>query len=94
MPMQVVPSPPRSAVDWTSMPLPQLWERRLDAGSGRAYYVNHAQRSTQWFHPDDPRGARARARLSATVGPPRSSQSAGPSPAKKSAAMMSASSIL
>jgi hypothetical protein len=30
--------------------LPDFWECRLD-GSGRAFYINHAQRSTQWEPP-------------------------------------------
>ncbi|XP_055341668.1 E3 ubiquitin-protein ligase Su(dx)-like [Paramacrobiotus metropolitanus] len=33
-------------------PLPEGWERRIELGSGRPYYVNHRTRTTQW---EDPR---------------------------------------
>ncbi|PAV62280.1 hypothetical protein WR25_14773 [Diploscapter pachys] len=33
-------------------PLPEGWEKRVDTGSGRVYFVNHFNRTTQW---EDPR---------------------------------------
>lgn len=33
-------------------PLPEGWEKRSDPGSGRMYFVNHVNRTTQW---EDPR---------------------------------------
>lgn len=35
-------------------PLPPGWERRVDPGSGRSYYVDHNRRSTTWNRPDSP----------------------------------------
>ncbi|XP_063618811.1 E3 ubiquitin-protein ligase SMURF2 [Cydia splendana] len=46
---------PREPAANTQKPLPQHWEERFTA-SGRAYYVNHALRLTQWERPaPDPR---------------------------------------
>lgn len=33
-------------------PLPQGWEKRADPATGRIYFVNHVNRTTQW---EDPR---------------------------------------
>ncbi|XP_047994862.1 E3 ubiquitin-protein ligase SMURF2 [Leguminivora glycinivorella] len=45
-----VRAPREPAVQSTQKPLPQHWEERFTA-SGRAYYVNHALRLTQWERP-------------------------------------------
>merc|ERR1719334_3060407 len=34
----------------SAVPVPMGWDRRLTA-EGRAFYINHATRSTQWEHP-------------------------------------------
>ncbi|XP_063534154.1 E3 ubiquitin-protein ligase SMURF2 [Cydia strobilella] len=50
-----VRAPREPAAHNTQKPLPQHWEERFTA-SGRAYYVNHALRLTQWERPaPDPR---------------------------------------
>lgn len=33
-------------------PLPNGWEKRADPNTGRVYFVNHVNRTTQW---EDPR---------------------------------------
>lgn len=32
--------------------LPEGWERRVDAQTGREYYLDHATRTTSWFPPE------------------------------------------
>lgn len=42
------------SVNWSSAPLPDKWERRVHAKSGKIYYVDHNTQTTQWHHPNDP----------------------------------------
>lgn len=44
-------TPPNQSVD--SVPLPEGWEKAFTA-EGEAYYVNHKNRTTSWFHPSVP----------------------------------------
>lgn len=47
-------------MDYDTMRLPPHWDRRLDPKTGKMYYVNHERKTTQWYHPNDPRGRRQR----------------------------------
>ena len=38
-------------VDWNTYELPDGWDRKLDVKSGMVYYVDHANKITQWKHP-------------------------------------------
>lgn len=42
---------PGSATEEEEAPLPRGWERRLDEGIGRVYYVDHNRRTTSWVRP-------------------------------------------
>ncbi|EFC47931.1 C2 domain-containing protein [Naegleria gruberi] len=48
---QVMPQQPSLP---TTPGLPYGWEERVDPGSGRAYYLNHTTKSTQWERPGQP----------------------------------------
>lgn len=48
-----------NTVDWSSVPLPKGWERRM-TDEGREYYLDHRNRTTQWYHPNDPRAQQAK----------------------------------
>ncbi|OAX42845.1 HECT-domain-containing protein [Rhizopogon vinicolor AM-OR11-026] len=44
-------SPVSTTEEDDEAPLPRGWERRLDEGSGRVYYVDHNRRTTSWIRP-------------------------------------------
>ncbi|OJA09621.1 hypothetical protein AZE42_01397, partial [Rhizopogon vesiculosus] len=44
-------SPVSTTEEDDEAPLPRGWERRLDEGSGRVYYVDHNRRTTSWVRP-------------------------------------------
>jgi hypothetical protein len=46
-----VPLSPPKAIDWSLVPLPDLWECRRDPKTGKNYYVDHRAKRTTWKHP-------------------------------------------
>ncbi len=41
----------KKKVDWSTVALPEGWERRTDASTGKEYYLDHLNKVTQWRHP-------------------------------------------
>jgi len=38
-------------VDWANVELPHGWDKKVDANSGKVYYIDHINKVTQWKHP-------------------------------------------
>ncbi|KAF8073723.1 hypothetical protein FPV67DRAFT_1479022 [Lyophyllum atratum] len=72
-PSTAVPTPPapaRMLDDENGAPLPQGWERRVDA-QNRTYYVDHTSRTTTWHRPQHPTSAAQPPHRPASQLPPR-----------------------